>query len=78
MTKNNTEYDLYQVDDLTFRYDMSYAGAASNMIDDWLCENFEEGIDFQFGESLYGTHAYTSYIIFYHVESAVAFKLRWA
>lgn len=70
------KYELYQIDNLTFRYDMSFSGI--DILDEWLNENFEEGEDYHFGETSFGTHAYTVYIIFHSIENAVAFKLRWA
>jgi len=69
-------YELYQIDDLSFRYDMAFG--RRDFIDAWLNENFIEGDDFHFGETAFGTHAFTIYIIFHNIENAVAFKLRWA
>lgn len=69
-------YTLYQIDELTFKYDMSLSDI--DIIDVWLNEYFIEGKDFIFGETLYGTHAYTVNVIFYNTEDAVAFKIRWA
>lgn len=69
-------YELHQLTDFGFRYDMAMDGR--DIIDDWLNENFEEGVEFYFGETSFGTHAFTVHVIFRDIESAVAFKLRWA
>ncbi len=66
-------YDLTQINSLEFKYDIAIP---EQCIDDWRIENFEEGVDFIFGDTLYGTHACTVYVEFLNEESAVAFKLR--
>ena len=69
-------YELYQISDLSFRYDMAMDGR--DIIDDWLTENLYEGDDYHYGETSFGTHAFTVHIVFHNIEHAVAFKLRWA
>lgn len=67
-------YDLTQINSLEFKYDTAIP---EKRIDDWINETFEEGVDFIFGETTFGTHACTVYVKFLNEESAVAFKLRW-
>lgn len=68
------DYFMVQISNVEFKYDTAIP---DKIIDDWLIENFEEGIDFTFGETTWGTHACTVYVTFYNIESAMAFKLRW-
>ncbi|KKM75125.1 hypothetical protein LCGC14_1393260 [marine sediment metagenome] len=67
-------YDLTQINSLEFKFDIAIL---ERRIEDWLSENLEEGTDFIFGHTTYGTHACTVYVKFLNEESAVAFKLRW-
>ncbi len=67
-------YTLTQINSLEFKYDVSFF---DQYIDDWLVENLEEGEDFNFGETIFGTHACTVNIKFLNESSAAAFKLRW-
>ena len=67
-------YDMTQINDFEFKYDTAIP---DRFIEDWLIENFEEGVDFNFGETSFGTHACTVYVTFLNLESALAFKLKW-
>ena len=71
-------YDLKQVDDLTFKCDISYINPEiADIFEAWLTDNFKEDDDFYIACGSYGTHAYTIYIIFKNESAAIAFKLRW-
>lgn len=67
-------YNLIQIDSLEFKYDTAIP---EKRIDNWIYETFEEGVDFVFSNTVFGTHACTVYVKFLNEESAVAFKLRW-
>ncbi|KKN05908.1 hypothetical protein LCGC14_1082370 [marine sediment metagenome] len=67
-------YDLTQINPLEFKFDTAIP---EKRIDNWIHENFKEGVDFIFGETTFGTHACTVYVKFLNEESAVAFKLMW-
>ena len=71
---NEDFYDLTQINSLEFKYDIAIP---EKRIEDWLLETLEEGVDFIFGETVYGTHACTVHVKFLNEKSAVAFKLRW-
>lgn len=67
-------YDLRQINPLEFKYDIAFS---EERIDNWLEENFERYVDYDFGSGDYGTHACTVHVKFMNEKAAVAFKLRW-
>ena len=71
---NEDFYDLTQINSLEFKYDTAIP---EKHIDDWINETFEEGVDFIWGKTSFGTHACTVHVKFLNEKSAVAFKLRW-
>ena len=71
---NKDFYDLTQINYLEFKYDTAIP---EKRIDNWIDETFEEGVDFIYGDTEFGTHACTVYVTFLNKEAAVAFKLRW-
>lgn len=68
-------YKFHQLSDLEFKYDLALSD--TDIIGDWVEETFEAE-DYMFYDTTFGTHAYTVYIRFSEIESAVAFKLRWS
>ena len=75
MDINEDFYDLVQLGSNKFEYSTALP---DRYIEDWLYEHFEEGDDFIFYDTSYGTHACTVKVKFLTDEAAVAFKLRWA
>ena len=75
---NNYDYTLTQIDNISFKCDISYPDSMmADIFEEWLLENFNEDDDFCIASGSYGTHAYTIYIIFQSESGATAFKLRW-
>ena len=66
---------LEQISPMTFRCFMAL-GEDNKEPKAWLTSNFEEGVDYSYGDFSYSLHVQCFYIKFHNIEAATAFKLR--
>ncbi len=70
---------MLEIEQITSTFFKCYI-AIGEIADDtefWLEENFDEGVDYSYGEFANSLHVIEYHLHFHNEEAAVAFKLRW-